>query len=91
MHAEAVQEGGVLSLSRRLGYSLSKFQRAVVFSSLGVGAVVIATGFALLGAWLVLPFAGLECVGLYLAFRWLGRHENDYEILHVQGEFLVVE
>jgi uncharacterized membrane protein len=43
------------------------------------------------GAWPVVPFAGLECVGLYAACRWLGRHQDDYQRVSVDGERVVVE
>jgi uncharacterized membrane protein len=34
---------------------------------------------ALLGAWLVLPFVGLEIVVALGAFAWLARHRDDHE------------
>lgn len=34
---------------------------------------------ALLGAWLVLPFVGLEIVVAIGAFAWLARHRDDHE------------
>ena len=45
----------------------------------------------MLGAWLILPFAGLEVGALYLAFRVLDRRANDYEFLTIDGDRLVVE
>tara|TARA_B100000902_G_scaffold306013_1_gene294564 strand:- start:163 stop:525 length:363 start_codon:yes stop_codon:yes gene_type:complete len=52
---------------------------------------MIALVFALLGAWPVLPFAGLECVGLYGAWRWLCLHENDYESIGLADNLLIIE
>jgi uncharacterized membrane protein len=39
-----------------------------VLALLAIVTVSIGIGFALLGAWLVLPFAGLEVLGLGAAF-----------------------
>lgn len=55
----------------------------LVFALLSVVTLGIATGFALAGAWLVLPFAGLEVTALVLAFLWTARHAADYERLEI--------
>jgi uncharacterized membrane protein len=44
---------------------------ATVFILLGVVTVAIAIGFATQGAWMVLPYASLECVALGVAYWWL--------------------
>lgn len=45
----------------------------------------IATAF---GAWMVLPYAGLEVLCLWCAFRIIGRHDGDYErVLVADREF----
>jgi uncharacterized membrane protein len=54
--------------------------------SLGIGA-----GFAWFGAWMVLPFAGLEMLALAAAFYANGRHAADYECIAMAGGRLVVE
>jgi uncharacterized membrane protein len=41
---------------------------AAVFAALAGVVLAIGIGFALVGAWLVLPFAGLEVAGLGVAF-----------------------
>lgn len=51
----------------------------------------IATGFALLGAWLVFPFAGIEMLALTAALYVNGRHAADYERIVRRGEQLIVE
>ncbi|MFO7189237.1 MAG: DUF2244 domain-containing protein [Pseudomonadota bacterium] len=51
----------------------------------------IATGFALLGAWPVLPFAGIEMLALAIAFYVNGRHAADYERIVRKGSDLFVE
>lgn len=43
------------------------------------------------GAWLVLPFAGLELLGLGIALLAYARHATDYERVSVTDGMLVVE
>jgi uncharacterized membrane protein len=52
---------------------------------------VIGVAFCFLGAWLVLPFVGLEIVALIYAFYYVNQHEADYESISIEGESLVVE
>lgn len=47
---------------------------AMVAVSFGIG-----TGFAVFGAWAILPFAGLEMLALTAAFCCVSRHAGDYE------------
>lgn len=54
--------------------------------NLGIGA-----GFAFVGAWLILPFAGLEVALLGAAFLINGRHASDYERIELAGGRLSVE
>lgn len=62
------------------------FVAAFAVVSLGIGA-----GFALAGAWLVLPFAGLEVAIVAAAFEVMRRHAGDYELIAVQGDDVIVE
>jgi uncharacterized membrane protein len=80
-----------LALFVRRDFSISSSGRLLVLGSLAFVTLAIAVGFAIQGAWLVLPFAGLECGALFLAFRWLQRHEDDYELIAIEGDSLVVE
>lgn len=50
-----------------------------------------ASVFALLGYWLILPFAGLEIGLLAWALSELRRHEQDYESLVIDGDVVVLE
>lgn len=58
--------------------------------ALTAAIAAVAVFFALEGAWLVLPFAGLEalvvCAGIYLNARWAVTRE----VLHLAGRDLVV-
>jgi uncharacterized membrane protein len=51
----------------------------------------IASAFACLGAWPVLPFAGIEVLALAAAFYLNGRHAADYERIGLAGGRLVVD
>ncbi|MCG6871381.1 MAG: DUF2244 domain-containing protein [Gammaproteobacteria bacterium] len=52
--------------------------------------MAIGIGFLAAGAWLVLPFAGLEVTALALAFWWLRRRSGDFEEVRVHGGRLSV-
>ena len=79
------------SLVARRNNSLSPAGRLLAFAFIFVVSVGIAAAFAALGAWLVLPFAGLEMLVLYLAFRYVDRHAADYERLAIEGDKVRVE
>ena len=49
------------------------------------------SGSRLIGAWPILPFAGLEIAALAAAFYVNGRHAADYERIAFEGGMLVVE
>ena len=75
----------------RRNNSLSSTGRLLVFVFIFVVSVGIAAAFAVFGAWLVLPFAGLEMLVLYLAFRYIERHARDYELIEIDGDRVKVE
>jgi uncharacterized membrane protein len=51
----------------------------------------IGIGFALFGAWPVLPFIGLEVAALAIAFYVNARHAADYERIVVRDGLMLVE
>jgi uncharacterized membrane protein len=75
----------------RRNNSLSSTGRLLVFVFLFAVSVGIAAAFAYFGAWLILPFAGLEMLVLYLAFRCIERHARDYELIEIGGDRVTVE
>ena len=75
----------------RRNNSLSPGGRSLVVWSLAAVVLAISLGFALNGAWMVAPFAGLDLLLLYLAFRYIGRHSGDYESVVLRGDQIVVE
>lgn len=75
----------------RRNNSLSSTGRLLVFAFIFVVSVGIAAAFAYFGAWLILPFAGLEMLVLYLAFCIVDRHAADYESISIDGDRVKVE
>jgi len=47
--------------------------------------------FTVMGAWPILPFAGLEMLVVLLAFYQISCHEHDYERITIVGNKLVLE
>lgn len=85
-------ETAQFAVTARRNNSLTSAGRLLVFGFIFAVPVGIALGFAWLhGAWPLLPFAGAETLGLYLAYRCLERHAGDYERVTVGQERLVVE
>jgi len=79
------------ALVARRNNSLTSSGRFLVFAFLFVVSVGIGLAFAIVGAWLILPFAGLEMALLYLAFRDIERHAADYERVVIGGDRVTVE
>jgi uncharacterized membrane protein len=65
------QETGYSCIARRHN-SLSSSDRLLAFGFIAVVSMVIALAFAWLGAWLILPFAGIELVLIV----WVARYWN---------------
>jgi uncharacterized membrane protein len=77
-------------LSKR-NCSLAPRQLALIFACLATASMGIAVMFAALGAWMVLPFAGIEVLGLGTAFLVYARHAADYERIVLSRDCLLVE
>ena len=88
--SELAHAAGYERVARR-NNSLSSTGRILVFVFLFIVSVGIAGAFASLGAWLILPFAGLEMLGLYWAFRYVDRRAADYERIAIEGDRVRVE
>ncbi len=57
--------------------SISPQGLALVFAALALLSLGIAAAFAALGAWLILPFAGLEVAALGVAFWFTARRAGN--------------
>ena len=75
----------------RRNNSLSSTGRLVAFALIFIVSIGIAAAFATFGAWLILPFAGLEMLVLFFAFRYMERHAADYEQIEIDGDTVKVE
>lgn len=62
-----------------------------VFAGLSIASAAIGVGFAIAGAWPVLPFVGLEIAALAVAFVLYARRAADYERIELAHGRLVVE
>lgn len=73
------QGGGASQFLIRPNGSLSWAGMKWLFCALACALMAVAVYFASLGAWLVLPFAGLEILvigaGIYLSARWSAERE----------------
>jgi uncharacterized membrane protein len=65
--------------------SLGPLGRTVCLAAIAMTTIAIGAGAAALGAWPVLPFAGLEVAFVVAAFRVLARHDGDFERLEIEG------
>lgn len=66
--------------------SLSARGMLLVFVVVTAVAMIIGIGFFLAGAWLILPFAGLEIAVVGAMLYWLFRHADDHELIVIHGE-----
>jgi len=79
------------SLTLKRNCSISPAGLAGVFAALALVVVTIGAGFAIAGAWLVLPFAGLEVLLLVAAYLAYARRAADYERIVLDSGRLTVE
>ena len=84
------EEAG-FTFTARSNNCLTASDRILAFGFIALVSLGIAFVFACLGAWPILPFAGLEVLVLYVAFRYVERHARDYERLTISGDVLRIE
>ena len=91
MNYDAREEAADFTFVARPSNSISSGGRSLVLCSLAALLLAISLGFALSGAWLIFPFAGLDILVVYLAFRYMERRAGDYECIAFQGENVVID
>ncbi len=91
MQCAGAENAGAYTLTAKRNNSLSTSGRYLVFGFIFVVSFGISLAFAAFGAWPVLPFAGLEMLVLFLAFRYIDRRSDDYERLTLSGDKLLLE
>jgi uncharacterized membrane protein len=91
MSFKAMEDAADFTLAARRNNSLSSGGMFLVLGSLAVVLLAISLGFALHGAWLVFPFAGLDILVVYLAFRHVEQHASDCECIIFHDDSIVIE
>ncbi len=71
--------------------SVSPRQFVYFYVSLAVVSLAIAFILMVVGAWLVLPFTGIELLVVGVAFALYARHAIDYERIRLFPNRLVIE
>lgn len=71
--------------------SFSASNAQVLFGAAACISSIIALAFALVGAWPVLPFAGVELAVLWWALKRCEEHKNDFEQITLEASRLTVE
>lgn len=66
--------------------SLSRGGMVVAFVIVTLVVMIVATVFAFMGAWLVLPFAGMEAALFGGVFYWFYLHYGDCEYIMIEGD-----
>lgn len=72
-------------------YSMSWRLNVILVSAIAFWSGMIGVGFCLLGAWPVLPFVGLEIIGLILGLWYTQRKLNCKEVISISSEQVVFE
>ena len=71
--------------------SFSPLSRTKLLVVLAIIALIVALSFVHIGAWLVLPFAGLEILAFGFAFYYIGLHMHDVETITIVEDMVVIE
>lgn len=71
--------------------SVSPRQFVLFYASLAVVSLAIAASMMWRGAWLVMPFTGVELLAVGAAFTIYARHAIDYERIRLFPHRLVIE
>lgn len=79
------------SITARPNCSLSPAGIFCVFLAAALTTLIFSLGFALAGAWPVLPFAGMELLLLGLSLYHVWWHRNDFERLIIDDKKIIVE
>jgi len=71
--------------------SLSLVGGIKLLTAMAFVTVIMAIGFTHIGAWMVLPFAGLELVAFACAFYYVYLHSSDFESIAIEEDNVIVE
>lgn len=62
-----------------------------IIIALGTWSMLIAISFSLYGAWLILPFAGLEILALFIALYYVCRKLGLRQVIRVDAQTITIE
>ena len=82
---------GEYSRTTAFNRSLSPAGRVVFLALIFSNILIVAAGFALVGAWLILPFAGIEMAALAAAFYFISLRDGDFERVTIDDHAVRVE
>ncbi|MGV7247075.1 DUF2244 domain-containing protein [Caballeronia sp. M23-90] len=71
--------------------AFTPWQFGVFYCSLATVTLSIAAFWTALGAWTVLPFAGIDLIAVGSAVLVYARHATDYERIVISPEHLIIE
>ncbi len=90
MAITTIETAGAQEWIARPNRSLTPTARRGLIGLVLAASLLVSGGFALAGAWLVLPFAGLELVILLAALRAIERRDRSYESIRLEGNRLTI-
>ncbi len=91
MFATIIDDEHACRIVIRPNRSLTWQQTKLVYAGIVGYSLSIALGLAFLGYWPVLPFAGLELLGLGAAFYWVAWTGRRTELVRVSADTVAVE
>lgn len=75
----------------RRNCSISPQRLIGAYALIASASLSIGIGFASQGAWMIVPFAGVELIALAIAFVCYARHAADYERISLSDREMAVE
>ena len=85
-HTQQVDGSNRIEILIRPNRSLTPAAMLAVVMAVALVSLAIGLGFWMMGAHLILPFAGLEALVVGVAFWSLSRHQADYERIVIDGD-----
>jgi len=88
---EALRDDGGFALMSRRNCSMAPRTLVALLAATALVHLGIGAAFAMVGLWMVLPFAGIELAVVAAAFYLNGRHATDYERIELDDGRLRLE
>lgn len=89
--ADAVEPGVATVWMLKRNCAITPKQFGIFYCSLATVSLSIAAFWTVLGAWTVLPFAGVDVIAIGGAFLVYARHATDYERIAISPGQLIIE